>query len=188
MFPNRPGGQSQFRSFLRVASSARSDFRQLGNWISAHPNADLSVAALADRMCMSPRHFARLFDQEMGMPPAKFVEMSRLGSASFYLEQTLMPLDSIAEQCGFGSAEIMRRAYKRHLKVSPQEYRSRFRSTGQHVNDDVGSHQNATGSPNADVSRFSKHCENRENLGPEDFLNSMKLFTDLGETTIVTGG
>lgn len=127
-FPCRPGGQTQFRSFLLGENRASRNFRQLQEWINANPQADLSVEALAQRMSMSPRHFSRLFDQEVGIPPAKFVESARVSSAFFLLEQTLLPMEGIAKRCGFGSAENMRRTFQRHLKVSPQDYRTRFRS------------------------------------------------------------
>jgi len=129
-FPSRPGGQTQFRSFLLGENRASRDFRGLQEWINANPQADLSVKALAQRMRMSPRHLSRLFDQEVRMPPAKFVETARLTSASFLLEQTLLTMDIIAKRCGFGSAENMRRSFHRHLNVSPQDYRTRFRSPG----------------------------------------------------------
>lgn len=129
-FPCRPGGQTQFRSFLLCENRASRDFRELQEWISANPQADLSVETLAQRMSMSLRHFSRLFNQELGMPPAKFVETARLSSAFLLLEQTLLPMDIIAKRCGFGTAENMRRSFQRHLKVSPQDYRTRFRSPG----------------------------------------------------------
>ncbi|MGR9106065.1 MAG: GlxA family transcriptional regulator [Gammaproteobacteria bacterium] len=127
-FPNRPGGQTQFSRFLLGENRAKGDVRKLQEWIGANPQEDLSVKALAQRMCMSPRNFSRRFEREVGMPPAKFVETARLTNASFLLEQTLLPINTIAERCGFGSAENMRRTFLRHRKVSPQDYRKRFRS------------------------------------------------------------
>jgi AraC-like DNA-binding protein len=38
-------------------------------------------------------------------------------------------LDVIARRTGFGSAETMRRAFKRELGVSPSAYRARHRTT-----------------------------------------------------------
>jgi transcriptional regulator GlxA family with amidase domain len=127
VFPNRPGGQSQFNTFLHKAAGARRDFRELQDWIIGHPDADLSVEALASRMNMSPRHFARTFDQEVGLSPAKFVELARVERARAQLEQTLLPVEVIARQCGFGNPEHLRRTFHRNLKISPQEYRARFR-------------------------------------------------------------
>jgi transcriptional regulator GlxA family with amidase domain len=130
VFPSRPGGQSQFSNCLVKGSGARRDFRELQDWIIAHPGEDLGIEALACRVNMSPRHFSRLFYQEVGLTPAKFVELARLERARAQLEQTLLPVEIIAGQSGFGTPEHMRRAFQRTLKVSPQDYRARFRSIG----------------------------------------------------------
>jgi transcriptional regulator GlxA family with amidase domain len=130
VFPSRPGGQSQFSNCLVKGSAARRDFRELQDWIIGHPGEDLSVEALADRVSMSPRHFARTFYREVGLSPAKFVELARLEKARAQLEQTRLPVEIIAGQSGFGTPESMRRAFQRTLKVSPQDYRARFRSAG----------------------------------------------------------
>ncbi|MGI8568002.1 MAG: helix-turn-helix domain-containing protein [Methylocella sp.] len=45
------------------------------------------------------------------------------------LEQTVVPVETIAEECGFGDAERMRRTFQRLFDVSPHDYRARFRST-----------------------------------------------------------
>jgi transcriptional regulator GlxA family with amidase domain len=84
----RPGGQSQFSNCLVKGSGARRDFRELQDWIIGHPCEDLSVEALARRMNMSPRHFARIFDREVGLTPAKFVELVRLKKTRGQLEVT----------------------------------------------------------------------------------------------------
>ena len=80
-------------------------------------------------MAMSPRNFARLFRSETGVTPAKFVECARVEAARRMLEQTDRLTESIAEACGFGAAERMRRSFQRVLSVSPQDYRDRFQST-----------------------------------------------------------
>jgi len=129
MFLKRPGNQSQFSTFLSTEAVNRRDIRELQSWILDHPKADLSIEALAERMAMSPRNFARLFQKETGMTPAKFVEQARLENARCKLLQARLPVEVIAEQCGFGNAERMRRSFQRMLRVSPHEYRSRFQST-----------------------------------------------------------
>ncbi|MFH0344133.1 MAG: GlxA family transcriptional regulator [Chromatiales bacterium] len=117
---------------LSVATHSRPDLRGLQTWILAHPHADLSIEALAERVAMSPRNFARLFVTETGMTPAKFVEGARLKAARCTLEQTALPIEAIAERCGFGDPERMRRSFRRMLRVSPQDYRARFKSTELH--------------------------------------------------------
>lgn len=129
MFLKRPGSQSQFSSFLSAEAVNHRDIRELQAWIVANPGADLSVEAIAERVAMSPRNFARTFQKETGVTPAKFVEQARLENARCKLLQATSPIEAIAEQCGFGNAERMRRSFQRMLRVSPQDYRTRFRST-----------------------------------------------------------
>ena len=126
VFLQRPGGQSQFSAFLLSQSSERADFRTLQAWIIEHPEADLSVEALAKKMAMSLRNFARQFVIETGMTPAKFVELVRLDAARHYLTGSDLSIESVADKVGFCDSERMRRTFIRQLGINPQNYRSRF--------------------------------------------------------------
>jgi transcriptional regulator GlxA family with amidase domain len=126
VFLKRPGGQSQFSSALAALAVAPGPLKDLPEWIVANLRGNLSVEALAARAAMSPRHFARVFREETGVTPAKFVESARLDAARRCLEDDALGLEEIAVRCGFGSAERMRRTFQRHLKVVPIDYRKRF--------------------------------------------------------------
>ncbi|ESS73147.1 HTH-type transcriptional regulator CdhR [Methyloglobulus morosus KoM1] len=130
IFMRRPGGQSQFSSYVFNEAKTRKDFRELQAWIISNPHRDLGVEQLAERMSMSPRNFSRLFCQEIGVTPAKFVEGIRMEAARNMMLQTDLPMEAIAVQCGFGSAEQMRRTFQRLLKTTPQEHRSLFKMAG----------------------------------------------------------
>ncbi|HTF32278.1 MAG TPA: GlxA family transcriptional regulator [Myxococcota bacterium] len=127
LFLKRPGGQSQFSAQLAAQSAEREPLRDLQAWISEHPEADLGVESLARRVAMSPRHFARVFLREVGVTPAKFIVRMRVEAARRRLEESPAGVESVAASCGFGSAEVMRRAFLRTVRVSPSAYRSRFR-------------------------------------------------------------
>lgn len=130
VFPRRPGGQSQFSAFTSLSETTnRPEISQLRIWMMAHPSADLSVPTLADRMGMSIRNFSRLFHNEMGETPAQFAEKVRAEAARCKLEQTALPIEMIAKECGFGDPERMRRTFQRLYDTSPADYRARFRST-----------------------------------------------------------
>ena len=128
LFAKRPGGQSQFSTHLAAQAAQREPIRRLQEWILAHLAADLSVTALADRAGMSPRNFARVFRREAGATPAGFVEAARIDAARRRLEETGLPVERVAGDCGFSTAEHMRRAFHRRLGASPQQYRARFQS------------------------------------------------------------
>jgi len=126
VYLKRPGGQSQFSSYLTREASKHSALRDIQAWIMQNPKEDLRVDSLADRIAMSSRNFSRLFLSETGMTPAKFVEMSRIDAARNLLELTRFQIDTIADSSGFKDSENMRRAFIRQLGVNPSEYRKRF--------------------------------------------------------------
>ena len=126
MFRRRPGGQSQFSAELALQATSNRPIRQLQEWILENLDADLSVEALAGRAAMSPRNFARVFQQECQTTPARFVERARLQKARELLETTAKSADAIAASCGYRSADVLARAMLRCLNVAPMDYRKRF--------------------------------------------------------------
>ena len=77
---------------------------------------------------MSERNFARLFREATGNTPAEFVERLRVDAARRLLENPAQRLDSIATECGFGSADTLRRVFHKHVGTTPSQYRERFAS------------------------------------------------------------
>ena len=134
LFLRRPGGQAQFSVALATQTSARRSLHDLQSWIADHLDQDLSVEALASHMAMSPRHFARVFTQELGITPARYVAQARLEAARRQLELTDKGQDEIAVSCGFGSAELLRRAFLRLLDSTPGRYRTLFHSAARSDN------------------------------------------------------
>ncbi|MCH8503621.1 MAG: GlxA family transcriptional regulator [Ectothiorhodospiraceae bacterium] len=120
----RSGGQSQFSSLLE-SQQAEGRFGNLLDWVRDHLRDPLTVEQLADRVCMSPRHFARAFKREMGLTPAKAVERLRLEAARVRLEADTARIEIIAEETGFGNPERMRHAFVRTFGRPPQALRQR---------------------------------------------------------------
>jgi transcriptional regulator GlxA family with amidase domain len=132
VFLRRPGNQAQFSAQLTAQTARREPLREVQQWISEHPGADLSVEALAARARLSPRHFARAFQTETGMTPGRYVDLVRLEHARRLLEDTADGVEEISRTCGYGTPEAMRRAFVRTLGTAPAEYRRRFRPAPAH--------------------------------------------------------
>ena len=130
MFVQRPGGQSQFSSQLAAQVAEREPLRELQAWIVDNPDADRCVAALAARVAMSPRHFARVFREEIGVTPAQYVEDVRVELVRRLLETTDRSVEQIARDAGFGTVETLQRAFRRAVNITPTEYRRHFTRTG----------------------------------------------------------
>jgi transcriptional regulator GlxA family with amidase domain len=132
LFLRRPGNQSQFSATLAAQHAEREPLREVQRAVLEDVAGDHSVEAMAARAHMSPRHFARAFRAETGVTPARHVELVRLEAARMRLEDTSEPLAAIAAECGFGTAETLRRAFLRTLHVGPAEYRRRFHAHAAH--------------------------------------------------------
>jgi transcriptional regulator GlxA family with amidase domain len=128
VFLYRTGNQAQFSAQLSAQLAERHPIRELQSYIAEHPDADLSLTRLAARVQMSPRHFARVFQAEVGMSPGRYVERVRLETARRQLESSDLSVEQIAAASGFGSAETLRRVFHQRLSVSPAEYRRTFGS------------------------------------------------------------
>lgn len=130
LFLRRPGGQAQFSTSLAAQAVETRALHDLQAWVQEHLHQPLPAPVLAARAGMSERHFARVFAREVGCTPARYVARARVDAARRLLEGTDRGTAEVARACGFGSAEVMRRAFLREVGVVPQRYRTHFRTPG----------------------------------------------------------
>ncbi|MGH8145249.1 MAG: GlxA family transcriptional regulator [Rhodanobacteraceae bacterium] len=128
VFLKRPGGQAQFSTALSL-QMADDRFGALHAWMGAHLTQDLSLQVLAGRTAMSPRSFSRHYREATGLTPMRAVEHLRLDEVRRLLLDSTLPIKRIAQRCGFGSEETLRRSFAKLLKTSPQAYRDHFGMT-----------------------------------------------------------
>ncbi|WP_339512075.1 GlxA family transcriptional regulator [Pseudomonas sp. RL_15y_Pfl2_60] len=126
MFLRRPGGQAQFSALLSPEPSRTPRLAALLDWIPTRIGEDLSLEVLAAQACMTPRTLSRVFIQELGVGPGKYVEKVRLEAARNLLQDAQASISTVSRLTGFGHPENLRRTFQKHLSVSPQEYAQRF--------------------------------------------------------------
>jgi transcriptional regulator GlxA family with amidase domain len=126
IYLRRPGGQTQFAAPVWMPRAKRPSIRGVQEAIEAEPGGAHSIDDLARRAAMSPRHFTRLFTDEVGEAPGQYVERVRTEAARRELEETDDTVVAIASRCGFGTAETMRRNFIRRVGVAPDQYRKAF--------------------------------------------------------------
>jgi transcriptional regulator GlxA family with amidase domain len=127
----RSGEQNQYSEPLQFQVQSCDRFADISTWILCNLNQDLSVEALAQKACMSPRNFSRLFKAAFGKAPAEFVVGVRIAEARRRLQVPRNSIESVANSVGFRSADAFSRAFERELGCRPSTYRSLLRVTAE---------------------------------------------------------
>ncbi|WP_405675860.1 helix-turn-helix domain-containing protein [Streptomyces sp. NBC_01511] len=123
--PHRDGGQAQF--IERPLPTRCDTVGGVLAWMERHLDRELTVEQLAERARMSPRTFARRFQQETGTTPYRWLLRQRVLVAQELLEGTDETVDAIAGRSGFGNAAGLRHHFLRTLGTTPNVYRRTFR-------------------------------------------------------------
>lgn len=125
--PHRQGGQAQYIDVPVPAVNQREPLSAIMEWAIENLSMPLTVDVMAEKACMSRRHFTRRFQQATGSSFSQWLVNQRLMAAKHYLETTDQAIDRIAEQAGFASATSLRRHFRQQFDISPASYRQVFR-------------------------------------------------------------
>lgn len=124
--PHRDGGQAQYIE-RPLPRSTCDTVGEVLVWMERHLDREVTVEQLAARAHMSPRTFARRFQQETGTTPYRWMLRQRVLLAQELLEASDETMDAIAGRTGFGTAAALRHQFVRSLGTTPQAYRRTFR-------------------------------------------------------------
>ncbi|MFV0126836.1 GlxA family transcriptional regulator [Streptomyces sp. HMX112] len=125
--PWRDGGQAQYIE-QPVPGPAAASTAPTRQWAVEHLKLPLALADLAAHARMSPRTFARRFNDEVGMSPGRWLTRQRVERARQLLEASDLPVDRIAGEVGFATAASLRQHLHAAIGVSPMAYRRTFRA------------------------------------------------------------
>ena len=84
---------------------------------------DRSVEEMADRLGIGARHLHRLFVQHLGASPIAVAQTRRLHFAKRLLDETRLPITSVAMAAGFGSIRRFNDVFRKTYRRPPREIR-----------------------------------------------------------------
>ncbi|MGC9380672.1 GlxA family transcriptional regulator [Streptomyces sp. MH13] len=122
---HRPGGQAQFID-MPMPATDDAGLAPVLAWARAHLNEPLTVEDLARRAALSPRTFYRRLQAAGGTTPLQWLLNERLTLARSLLESTTLPIEQIGTVTGLGTANNFRHHFRKHVGVSPNDYRRAF--------------------------------------------------------------
>lgn len=93
-------------------------------YINRHLHQDLTLEFLASRVSLSPYYFLRKFKEETGYTPYRYILISRINLAKFYLITSRDTVKNIGSCCGFKSEHSFCTAFKNEVGQTPSEFRN----------------------------------------------------------------
>ncbi|MBB4954069.1 AraC family transcriptional activator FtrA [Agrobacterium vitis] len=121
----RDGGQAQY--IPHSAQTQIDSLAELKEWLVQNLGRKIDIDEMAERVCMSRRTFLRRFHAATDLTPGEWLIRERVGRARTLLEETVMPIEHIAENVGFASADALRHHFRKRFGVSAASYRNNFR-------------------------------------------------------------
>ena len=112
----------------RAEPAARGAIPELRAYIEAHPEQDLSIAALGRRMHFSAKYLGELFKAATGEPLGSYVIRTRMRHAGALLAGTQLKVYAVAARVGYADAKHFATMFRAVVGVSPAEYRAAHRS------------------------------------------------------------
>ena len=108
-----------------------SRLRRVTEYIREHLDQHLTLAQLGAVVCMSPYHFARLFQHSTGLPPHRFVVRARIDHAASLLLAAPEPsIARISQTVGFRTPSHFATVFRRFMGVTPRAYRAAYVRAG----------------------------------------------------------
>ncbi|SFB58383.1 two-component system, response regulator YesN [Cohnella sp. OV330] len=99
---------------------------KLNRYIVDHLDKDLSLAVLADAVYLNPSYLSNLYKTCTGRNISDYITENRIDKSKSLLSESQAKVQDIAAAVGFDTAGYFSRFFKKHVGVTPQEYRSRL--------------------------------------------------------------
>ena len=97
-------------------------FISIIDYILNNFDKDINLINLCKKFGLSRRQLERLFADQTGISPKKFLMDVRLSNAARLLQSTSLSVSDISIMCGFSSNEAFRSSFKRKHSVTPTQY------------------------------------------------------------------
>lgn len=125
VFMRRSGHDPQLSPWLAWRNHLHPAVHRVQDVIARDPTRRWTLAELAERAHVSPRHLTRLFAAHAGVGITEYQQRLRLACVRGLLADRRLSLERIAEKTGFGSARDLRRVWARHEAEALPQWRGR---------------------------------------------------------------
>jgi AraC family transcriptional regulator len=97
--------------------------RRVADFIESHLGDALTLGVLANLACLSEFHFLRQFRTSFGVPPHAWIAARRVDRARSLLRHSALPLQRIADDCGYADLSHFSHRFRAAADCSPSAFR-----------------------------------------------------------------
>lgn len=124
VYQRRAGTDSALSPWLEHRNHMHPGVHRVQDAVVRNPAAHWSAQTLAEQAHTSARHLTRLFREHAGCTPMDYLYQIRVALARDMLRETRLNLELVAEKSGFGSAQHLRRVWRRFQPQTPSMART----------------------------------------------------------------
>jgi transcriptional regulator GlxA family with amidase domain len=121
----RSAGQTQKSAALVAYQGSEDRLRRATDYVLAHLENGVSVEQVAAHVCLGTRQLGRVFQDGLGMSPARYIAAAQVELAKELLVSTNLPVEKIAVRCGFSGRQQLGRVFERVFGVAVGEFRQK---------------------------------------------------------------
>ncbi len=99
---------------------------QVLSYIESCMDGELSNKVLASKASLATNSFNRLFTEDIGIPPQKYVKKMRINRACALLHHSTYTIEQVANETGFADRYHFSKIFKNLTGLSPAMYRKEF--------------------------------------------------------------
>lgn len=111
----------------RTAASRNPHVRRALEYIHANYHRDIQVQTLADQLHLNSNYLTKLFKQELGITPIRYIQTMRFEKARHLLKYTHLTVAEVARQVGIDDTLYFSRGFRAFCGCSPSQYRKKVR-------------------------------------------------------------
>jgi two-component system response regulator YesN len=105
---------------------------KINHYILEHLDGDLSLVSLAEVVYLNPSYLSILYKKSSGKNLSEYIAELRVEKSKELLARSSLKIHEIALAVGFGTAGYFTRFFKKHVGVTPQDYRSATEITAEY--------------------------------------------------------
>lgn len=114
---------------MQLITSNKKDIEKLGKEIIEYidenfRNPEISLANITEKFGVSNKYITQCCKQKLGVTYLQYIQEKRIAYSKQLLDERKLPLEQIAEQCGYTNLLTFRRNFKSITGMNPSDYRN----------------------------------------------------------------